>query len=264
MPCKIQIKNKLTDQVYQAASPGIGMSQDNANMLATSINRTYGFPVVKFTQYTVDDLMDMDITIPEALVDIYYENELKLEAQELVQDQNDARRAQQLDAARAGVTYTEDYLFDNASPVDMALSREGIERRRNKQIAQALGEKYNRAFNIPYEIITEGAAIELLGQSTTPYQSNIGSFFYGNKVYFVDGKFNAGSVVHEYAHPLIKGIQFQNPKLFDNLFNQLSLTTTGQRALQIVKARYPELQENTIRYEFNDLFNLKAALNGID
>jgi hypothetical protein len=249
MPCKIQIKNKLTDQVYAAASPGIGMSQDNASVLATSINRTYGFPVVKFTQYTVDDLMDMDITIPEALVDIYYENELKIEAQELVQDQNDARRAQQLDAARAGVAYTEDYLFDNTSPVDVALSREGIERRRSKQIAEALGEKYNKAFNIPYEIITEGAAIELLGQSTTPYQSNIGSFFYGNKVYFVDGKFDAGSVVHEYAHPLIKGIQFQNPKLFDNLFNQLSLTTTGQRALQIVKDRYPELQENTIRFK---------------
>lgn len=258
MPCKIQIKNKLTDQVYQLAVPGLGMSQANANALATDINRSYGVPVVRFTKYTTEDMMDMDITIPQSLIDVYYDNELKLEAQELQESIEDARRAQQQDAQRAGIAYTDQYLFDNSSAVEVALSREGIERRRDRQIAEALGEKYNKAFNIPYEIITEAQAIEILSESPTPYQSNIGSFFYGNRVYFVDGKFKAGSVVHEYAHPLVKGIQFQNPKLFDNLFNQLSLSETGKRALQIVKDRYPELGTNTVR------FKEEAIVTGIE
>ena len=97
MPCKIQIKNKLTDQVYQLAVPGLGMSQANANALATDINRSYGVPVVRFTKYTTEDMMDMDITIPQSLIDVYYDNELKLEAQELQESIEDARRAQQRD-----------------------------------------------------------------------------------------------------------------------------------------------------------------------
>ena len=258
MPCKIQIKNKLTDQVYQLAVPGLGMSQANADALTAGINRSYGIPVVRFIKYTTEDIMDMDITIPQSLVDVYYDNELKLEAQELQESIEDARQAQQRDAQRAGISYTDEYLFDNSSAVEVALSREGIERRRDRQIAEALGEKYTKAFNIPYEIITEAQAIEILSESPTPYQSNIGSFFYANRVYFVDGKFRAGSVVHEYAHPLVKGIQFQNPKLFDNLFNQLSLSETGKRALQIVKERYPELGENTVR------FKEEAIVTGIE
>jgi hypothetical protein len=258
MPCKTQIKNKLTDQVYQLAVPGLGMSQANANALTADINRSYGIPVVRFIKYTTEDIMDMDINIPQSLVEVYYENELKLEAQELQESIEDARQAQQRDAQRAGISYTDEYLFENSSAVEVALSREGLERRRDRQIAEALGEKYTKAFNIPYEIITEAQAIEILSESPTPYQSNIGSFFYGNRVYFVDGKFKAGSVVHEYAHPLVKGIQFQNPKLFDNLFNQLSLSETGKRALQIVKDRYPELGENTVR------FKEEAIVTGIE
>jgi hypothetical protein len=258
MPCKIQIKNNLTEQVYNLAVPGLGMSTENANRLSADINRSFGTPVVRFMKYTTEDMMDMDITIPQSLIDVYYENELKLEAQELDQSIQDARRAQEEDALRAGIDYTDQYMFDNSSAVQAALSREGIERRRDIQIAEALGEKYNKAFNIPYEIITEAQAIELLSESPTPYTGNIASFYYGNRVYFVEGKFKAGSVVHEYAHPLVKGIQFQNPKLFDNLFNQLSLSPTGQRALDIVKERYPELQENTVR------FKEEAIVTGIE
>jgi hypothetical protein len=249
MPCKTKIKNNLTEQVYNLAVPGLGMSSENANKLSADINRSFGTPVVRFMKYTTEDMMDMDITIPQSLIDIYYENELKLEAQELDQSIKDARTAQQNDALRAGIEYTDQYLFDNTSAVPFALSREGIERRRDTQIAEALGEKYNKAFNIPYEIISEAQAIELLAESPTPYEGNVASFYYGNRIYFVEGKFKAGAVVHEYAHPLVKGIQFQNPKLFDNLYTQLSLTETGRRALDIVKQRYPELQENTVRFK---------------
>ena len=258
MPCKTQIKNKLTDQVYDLAQPGLGMSQANANALAADINRSFGTQVVRFNSYVTDDLLEMDINIPQSLIDVYYDNELILEAKELEQSIEDARRAQQEDAARSGVEYTDQYLFDNSSAVEVALSREGIERRRDIQIAEALGEKYSKAFNIPYQIITEGQAIEILSESPTPYKGNMSSFFYGDVVYFVEGKFKAGNVVHEYAHPLVKGIQFQNPKLFDNLFNQLSLSETGKRALQIVKERYPELGTDTVR------FKEEAIVTGIE
>jgi hypothetical protein len=133
MPCKIQIKNNLTEQVYNLAVPGLGMSTENANRLSADINRSFGTPVVRFMKYTTEDMMDMDITIPQSLIDVYYENELKLEAQELDQSVQDARRAQEEDALRAGIDYTDQYMFDNSSAVQAALSREGIERRRDIQ-----------------------------------------------------------------------------------------------------------------------------------
>ena len=69
-----------------------------------------------------------------------------------------------------------------------------------------------------------------------------------NRVYFIKGKFSASSVIHEFAHPLIKGIAIQNPKLFNSLFNQLTQSPTGLEAIKHVRNKYPELIEKSIKY----------------
>jgi hypothetical protein len=105
MPCKIQIKNNLTDQVSSDTDPGFNKSLEGAKILAKEVNELYEAPVVKFFQ-TASDFIERDINIPDSLVDRYYNEELLLEANAI----------QREDAERTGEEYTEDYLFQEAGP----------------------------------------------------------------------------------------------------------------------------------------------------
>jgi len=105
MPCKIQIKNNLNDQVSSDTDPGFNKSLEGANALAKEVNELYEAPVVKFFQ-TASDFIERDINIPDSLVDRYYNEELLLEADAI----------QREDAERTGEEYTEDYLFQEAGP----------------------------------------------------------------------------------------------------------------------------------------------------
>jgi hypothetical protein len=78
MPCKIEIKEKLTNKVSNATDAGFNRNLKDAQAIAKTVNDSYGVPVVKFFQ-TSSDFIDRDITIPEELIDRYYTNELRLE-----------------------------------------------------------------------------------------------------------------------------------------------------------------------------------------
>ena len=78
MPCKIEIKEKLTNKVSNATDAGFNRNLKDAQAIAKTVNDSYGVPVVKFFQ-TSSDFIDRDITIPEELIDRYYTHELRLE-----------------------------------------------------------------------------------------------------------------------------------------------------------------------------------------
>ena len=82
MPCPIQIKANLTQQVYDKGQPGLLMTLANANKLATEINTIYGAKVISFGKYTEDEL-ERNVTIPQSLIDTYYASELEKEIAEL-------------------------------------------------------------------------------------------------------------------------------------------------------------------------------------
>jgi hypothetical protein len=245
MPCVIKIKELLTNQVYERSVPAKNMSLDNAKNLLSTINQSYGYPVVRLI---VDDTLEVDVSIPKELVDEYYENELEIEIRESVNVEEEARETQRQDAERAGVSYGDDYLFQNQEQTQELIEKQFIAAR-DFDIATKLGEKYSQAFGIDYQIVTPAEAALILQLSPTPYTANTSAFFYGNQVYFVKGNFNSKAVVHEFAHPLIKGIAFQNPKLFNNLYAQLSGSVTGQAAIERVKSKYPELAFDTERFK---------------
>jgi hypothetical protein len=245
MPCVIKIKELLTNQVYERSVPAKNMSLDNAKNLLSTINQSYGYPVVRLI---VDDTLEVDVSIPKELVDEYYENELEIEIRESVNVEEEARETQRQDAERAGVSYGDDYLFQNQEQTQELIEKQFIAAR-DFDIATKLGEKYSQAFGIDYQIVTPAEAALILQLSPTPYTANTSAFFYGNQVYFVKGNFNSKAVVHEFAHPLIKGIAFQNPKLFNNLYAQLSGSVTGQAAIERVKSKYPELEFDTERFK---------------
>ena len=54
MPCKIQIKNNLTDQVSSDTDSGFNLSIEGATALAKEVNELYQAPVVKFFQTSSD------------------------------------------------------------------------------------------------------------------------------------------------------------------------------------------------------------------
>lgn len=256
MPCPIQIKANLTQQVYDKGQPGLLMTLANANKLATEINTIYGAKVISFTKYTEDEL-ERNITIPQSLIDTYYASELKKEIAELKEIERQAEELQRQDSIRAGIidNVLEDEVFKKES--DENFNQRTIENyftdkvleHRDLEIAEKLGEKYAKAFGIGYDIITPTDAAILLSESPTPYTNDVSAFYYNNRVYFIKGKFSASSVIHEFAHPLIKGIAIQNPKLFNSLFNQLTQSPTGLEAIKHVRNKYPELKEDTPRFK---------------
>lgn len=81
MPCKIEIKQNLTNKVSADTDSGFNLSIDGAQAIAKKVNQSYGVPVVSFSLN--GDFIDRNIRIPDSLVDIYYNHELSLEQQEL-------------------------------------------------------------------------------------------------------------------------------------------------------------------------------------
>lgn len=103
MPCKRKIEEYLEQKVYDYAYKGLSMRYEDAALFQREVNKQFNGDVVRF--YLDQDMLNMDIKIPQKLIDYFYNNELRIETIE-------ARKIQEADARRAGVEYADDYLFD--------------------------------------------------------------------------------------------------------------------------------------------------------
>jgi hypothetical protein len=103
MPCKTKIEEYLEQKVYDYAYKGLSMRYEDAALFQREVNKQFNGDVVRF--YLDQDMLNMDIKIPQNLIDYFYNNELRIETLE-------ARQMQEADAKRAGVEYADDYLFD--------------------------------------------------------------------------------------------------------------------------------------------------------
>jgi hypothetical protein len=103
MPCKTKIEEYLEQKVYDYAYKGLSMRYEDAALFQREVNKKFNGDVVRF--YLDQDMLAMDIKIPQKLIDYFYNNELRIETIE-------ARKIQEADARRAGVEYADDYLFD--------------------------------------------------------------------------------------------------------------------------------------------------------
>ena len=93
----------------------------------------------------------------------------------------------------------------------------------NQTVALNLAEALSKKLNIPYEIISDEDMAALFPNE--PFRKN---FYRGGKVYLAKGSLSASSVFHEFAHPVIKSLSQDNPKLFNSLFEELVKTEIGQ------------------------------------
>jgi hypothetical protein len=129
MPCKIQIKQNITQDVENKTDYAFNKSLKDAQDVAKDVNDKYGATVVKFVQ-SASDFIDRVISIPQELIDRYYNNELLIEEQE-------ASSVQQQDAERAGEEYTDDYLFQIEGVPASKASKETIEK--VKKVIEQMG-----------------------------------------------------------------------------------------------------------------------------
>jgi hypothetical protein len=228
MPCVNKITQFINELIFNEASPAMNMSLANAKTLIKNVNRKYGYEAARLI---IGDTLDVTTYASKDLIDKFYANELALEMAEASKTENEARSAE----------------INNIDSEEDFIKRQ-FEQARDYEIASKLGDKYQKAFGIDYSIVTPAEAALILEPTPTPYDPSVSAFFYANRVYFIEGNFKSNTVVHEFAHPLIKAIAFQNPKLFDSLYARLTGTVTGREALNRVNERYPELEEGSDRY----------------
>ena len=141
-----------------------------------------------------------------------------------------------------------------------------IKEARAKDIAQKLGTKFKAAFGMEYQIISKEDAQDLLINTKTPLKDTTASFYFNNKVYFIEGKFSLDNLIHEFGHPLIKGIAKENKTLFENLYFKLISTAEGKEIQQVVMNLYEELDPESDRFKEECLVQAleKDAMNKLD
>jgi len=105
-----------------------------------------------------------------------------------------------------------------------------------------LAEKLSGNLNVPYEFITEDEAVRLT-KNLDVWKGQPG-FFYNGKVYLIPNLVTEKTVLHEFAHPLIRAIRMSNPALFNNLVQKLRSTSRGQDLISQSRDSYSDLAED--------------------
>jgi hypothetical protein len=118
---------------------------------------------------------------------------------------------------------------------------------RSKEIVNIIADRLSKGLKTGYAIVSEETAKEVLKNRVIGYNGQT-SFILGGMIYFVEGTFNLDTVMHEFSHPLLGAIRRENPTLFLNLYNALSLTTEFQDLRAMMEKLYPELKEGTPLY----------------
>lgn len=98
--------------------------------------------------------------------------------------------------------------------------RKSLSKEKAQLFIQVLASKFKQAFNVDYEFITEQQALEMSKYMSNTYKGQ-SAFFWKNKVYFVNDKFDLSDTLHEYSHVFIKGIRQYNIDLFNKLYESL-------------------------------------------
>lgn len=96
--------------------------------------------------------------------------------------------------------------------------------------------------NVPYQFITPQEAAELT-KNVNQWKGQP-AFFLGGTVYMIPELVTEKTVLHEFAHPLIRAIRISNPTLFNKLATELTSTPAGQTLLQLARDQYSTLAEN--------------------
>ena len=121
----------------------------------------------------------------------------------------------------------------NASEEDRSLS-----------IVFQIAEKLSNKLRVPFQIITSDKAFELTTGTKNPWKGQK-AFFLGGKVYFVGNNIDFETQFHEFAHPFVRALMVENPRLMNDLYEKFIATPEGQVILQQTLDEYSGVQDNS-------------------
>lgn len=139
----------------------------------------------------------------------------------------------------------------DVSAADNPMAKETPEEQKakyNNTVVKAIADSLSISLGVEYNIVTPEEARELTDKTNMPWNGEP-AFFYGGKVYFVDGNMNTERVFHEFSHPLIEAVSNLNPKLFDNLYNAILQTPEAELLTSLVAQNYPNLEAGSIGFK---------------
>ena len=108
--------------------------------------------------------------------------------------------------------------------------------------AGELADKMSRALGVEYEYISPEQATEITKDAKNPW-SGQPAFFFGGRVYLLEGRLSTENVFHEFSHPVVRHLSKENPELFNKLYEEVMATDQGMDLLAQVKREYPFLTE---------------------
>lgn len=90
----------------------------------------------------------------------------------------------------------------------------------NKMLAESGLSKFASALSdrlgVSYEIIGADQAYNILDSAAIPYNGEP-AFFYNGVAYFISGRFNKDTILHEFSHPIVTALKVENPQLYSKL-----------------------------------------------
>jgi hypothetical protein len=166
---------------------------------------------------------------------------------------------EKIDKRREGITkakvypHTQGLMSGNLYEVEQALadsSQPNIENMAkriandsNVTRAMEIARKLSNSLGVNFDIINAERAQQITAGTKNPWTGQP-AFYYGGQVYFVGETLSVNNVLHEFAHPLIRQIQVDNPALFQNLYNKLAATDEGVQIINNVKNNNPDLMQD--------------------
>ena len=118
------------------------------------------------------------------------------------------------------------------------LSLDSLKRTR----AGELADKMSRALGVDYSYVTPEQAKDITKNAQNPW-SGQPAFFFGGRVYLLEGRLSTENVFHEFSHPVVRHLSKENTEVFNKLYNEVMATDQGIDILAQVKREYPFLTE---------------------
>jgi hypothetical protein len=134
----------------------------------------------------------------------------------------------------------------------------------NKLYAKALANQFMVGQNaIKYEFIDAAEAAEITKNKTNPWNGEK-AFFIGDTVYFVGDRVTMGDMFHEFSHPFVRSLYYQNREMFNKIYRDLLKTPEGLALYRQMKIDYPELSETDPLFAEEMIVRTLTAASGME
>lgn len=164
---------------------------------------------------------------------------------------------------------TENDLEKNAIPTLLSqgtqttLNFQETQKNYANQFIRKYADVLKEQIGLDYEFISPAQAVELTKDTQNPWNGQK-SFFLGSKVYFLEGTLTPDDVLHEFVHPVMRGIAKQNRSLFNALFDKLKITEEGRQIIDEVVQLYPNLTQAADDFKEEVLVRALAKIQDVN